>query len=117
MSIADESGSESGSTSTAHAMSLAGSQITEKVKQTSADLGAYAQEKVGDLKDKMSGMKDSAREMYDQGAARAQDLYEQGKTKAKDLEQSAEDFVRAKPVQAVLIAAGVGLAIGLLLRR
>jgi len=42
---------------------------------------------------------------------------QQGKEKAKELHSSAEDYVRENPTKAVLGAVGVGVIIGLILRR
>lgn len=48
---------------------------------------------------------------------KAQDLYSRGRERAKQWEEGLETYVREKPVQSLLIAAGVGLAIGFLMRR
>ena len=48
---------------------------------------------------------------------KAQDLYARGRERTKEWEQGLETYVREKPVQSLLIAAGVGLALGFLMRR
>lgn len=44
-------------------------------------------------------------------------LYQRGKDAAVQAEQKFEHYVSAHPVKSVLIAAGVGMAVGLLLGR
>lgn len=44
-------------------------------------------------------------------------LYQRGKDAAVQAEQKFENYVSAHPVKSVLIAAGVGMAVGLLLGR
>lgn len=45
------------------------------------------------------------------------ELYRRGLETAKELKGSTEEKIRARPIQTVLIAAGVGAAIGWLLGR
>jgi ElaB/YqjD/DUF883 family membrane-anchored ribosome-binding protein len=73
----------------------------------------------------------SAQELREQTHVVAQDIqalgrlaksaaiekYEQGVNKAKQLEKSFEEEVRKHPVRSVLIAAGVGLVVGLVIGR
>jgi ElaB/YqjD/DUF883 family membrane-anchored ribosome-binding protein len=62
-------------------------------------------------------MRDVATEKYDQIRDQASEYYRQGKLRAQAIEEDMIDFVREKPVKAVLIAAGVGLLLGVFLRR
>lgn len=48
---------------------------------------------------------------------RAGAYYQQGREKAVDYEQRIEEMVREQPMKSVLIAAGAGLVLGMLLRR
>ena len=47
----------------------------------------------------------------------ATEYYEQGKEKAMQWEQGLEDYVREQPVKSLLIAAGVGMLVGMIWRR
>lgn len=71
---------------------------------------------------------ETARKTYDAAREKAQQVmgqvrdragayYQQGREKAADYEQRVEEMVREQPMKAVLIAAGVGLLLGVLLRR
>lgn len=48
---------------------------------------------------------------------RIRNLYRKGKEKAIEAEESFESYVRTHPVKSVLVASGVGLALGFLLGR
>ena len=58
-----------------------------------------------------------ARETDSQLRAQASEEYQHGRERATEWEQSFEAYVQEKPVQAVLIAAGVGMLLGLLWTR
>ena len=55
--------------------------------------------------------------MLHAGADKAHEYYERSREKAVEFEEQIEKYIREKPLQSVLIAAGVGVALGLLLRR
>lgn len=81
----------------------AGEQLRDKLSETReniVDMGHLAKEAVTD---KLSQLRDRAGEKYDEG-----------KEKLHDLEDSLVKSVRQSPMKSVLIAAGVGLAIGCL---
>jgi len=88
------------------------------------DIGASAEQ----LKQKAAQVAESLRELGQQAKVTARDgfgylrenaqgYYVQGKRKAGEWGESLEQRVQEKPVQSLLIAAGAGLLIGLLLRR
>jgi ElaB/YqjD/DUF883 family membrane-anchored ribosome-binding protein len=124
MSIANEFGS-SQNTPTGSQEGGENNPDIGKTADAARHLGAeaknYAAQKADELKGQATAAlqqgKDRAQELYDQGLQQANELYEQGRARFQDIEQSLEEYVREKPVQSVLIAAGVGLALGLLLRR
>ena len=58
---------------------------------------------------------DDTAAMNDTGKVRA--LLHKGKVKAVEMEEGLENYVQAKPIQSVLIAAGAGLLIGYLFGR
>ncbi len=47
----------------------------------------------------------------------ARECYQQGREKAMEWEQELEQYVRERPVKSMLIAAGIGVAVGILWRR
>lgn len=61
--------------------------------------------------------RDAARQVAGQVRERATQYLEHGKTAATDMRAKVEDTVREHPLKSVLIAAGAGLLIGMLLRR
>jgi ElaB/YqjD/DUF883 family membrane-anchored ribosome-binding protein len=67
------------------------------------DMGHIAKDAV---QDKLHDLKE--------GAA---DKYEQGKEKLQSLEKTLERRVRESPMKSVLVAAGIGLALGIIWRR
>ena len=80
--------------------------LRDKVSETRenlADMGHLAKEAV----------QDKFEELKDRAAAK----YGEGKEKGQELEESFARRVRAAPMKSVLIAAGVGLALGFLWRR
>jgi ElaB/YqjD/DUF883 family membrane-anchored ribosome-binding protein len=87
----------------------------------SASATGQVREKAGEvaqnIRDMGSGVRDAAREQYDQLRGQASDYYEQGRARAQEWEQGLETYVQDKPLQALAIAAGVGLLVGLLWRR
>jgi ElaB/YqjD/DUF883 family membrane-anchored ribosome-binding protein len=64
-----------------------------------------------------SQVRDQATQQYDQLREQAGDYYEQGRQRAMEMEQSLEQYVQEKPIQALLMAAGAGLLLGILWKR
>jgi ElaB/YqjD/DUF883 family membrane-anchored ribosome-binding protein len=62
-------------------------------------------------------MRNQAQEMMKQGKDVAAEYYEEGRNQVLAWQQQLETQVREKPLQSLLIAAGVGLLFGLLRRR
>jgi ElaB/YqjD/DUF883 family membrane-anchored ribosome-binding protein len=82
----------------------------QEAKEKLREMGSAASQQVNQLKD-------SATEYYEQGREKAQEYYEQGRQKAMELEQNLEEYVREQPIKSVMIAAGIGLLLGILWRR
>ncbi len=61
--------------------------------------------------------RDAAQHLAGQVRTRASQYLETGKARAADLRVKVEDTVREHPLKTILIAAGAGLLIGVLLRR
>ena len=83
---------------------------TEELKKTATDIGENVREMGGEIGD-------LAREKYSDFRDQASDLYRKGRKKASELEEGIEGYIKEQPVKALLIAAGVGLLVGLLRRR
>ena len=62
-------------------------------------------------------MRDQAQELMAQGQEVAAEYYEEGRNQVLAWQQQLENQVREKPLQSLLMAAGVGLLVGLLRRR
>lgn len=69
------------------------------------------------IRDMGSQVRDQATEKYEQFRGQANDYYEQGRQRAMEMEQSLEQYVQEKPIQALLIAAGVGMLFGMIWKR
>ena len=59
----------------------------------------------------------AARDSLDQVRQAAGSYMETGREKAMELEHTVEDQIKSRPLQSLLIAAGVGFAIGFLMTR
>jgi ElaB/YqjD/DUF883 family membrane-anchored ribosome-binding protein len=82
----------------------------EHVREPSRDIRQQAQ-------DLTTQGKEAAAEYYQQGKDVATEYYQQGREQMQIWQQQLEGQVRQKPLQSLLIAAGIGLLIGLLKRR
>jgi len=91
------------------------------MRETVKHMGAAAADKASQLKDSaqeyLHAGKDKAAEYLEAGREKASEYYEMSKAKAQEWEHSVEEYIREKPLQSVLIAAGVGAVLGFLLRR
>ena len=83
---------------------------TANIRETAGQVGE-------NLRNLGSQVRDTATQQYEQLRQQAGDYYEQGRQRAMEMEQSLEQYVQEKPIQAVLIAAGVGVLLGLLWKR
>jgi len=82
-----------------------------------AGLGETAGQVGQNLRDMGGQIRDQASQAYDQLRDQAADYYEQGRQRAQEWEQGLEDYVQQKPIQSLMIAAGVGMLLGMLWRR
>jgi len=69
------------------------------------------------VRDAGSQLRDAATDKVNQLLDQAGEYYEQGKQRAQEWEQGVEDYIREKPIQSLLIAAGVGMLLGILWKR
>lgn len=116
---------------------------TPSVSQAAHDLRVAAGEKARELKDRAVGSAQQIRDTASEKAAQlkqvaseratqlksvasekaqqfretATEQWEETRAKAKEVHASAEDYVRANPTKSVLTALGVGVLIGLIVRR
>jgi len=84
---------------------------------TTDQLRDKASEVQQNLRDMGGQVRDAASEKYYQLRDQANQYYNQGRETAQQWERSLEDYVQEQPVKAVMIAAGVGLLLGLLWKR
>jgi len=83
---------------------------TDELKEKAVEIGQNVREMGGQLGD-------VAREQYENLKDQATGYYKKGRKKASALEEEFESYIQEKPVQSLLIAAGVGLLIGMFWRR
>jgi ElaB/YqjD/DUF883 family membrane-anchored ribosome-binding protein len=81
------------------------------------DLKDKAAEVSQNLRDIGGHVRDAASEKYEQLRDQASDYYKHGREAAQEWEQSLESYVQEKPLQSILIAAGVGMILGMLWKR
>jgi ElaB/YqjD/DUF883 family membrane-anchored ribosome-binding protein len=62
-------------------------------------------------------VRDAAREKFEHLRDGAADYYEQGREKAQEWQHGVEQYVQEQPIKALLIAAGVGVLLGILWKR
>ena len=72
--------------------------------------------KPADLNELRDAAAEAAREKLEEARERARAGVEAGREKLRAARTSLEDHVREKPIQSLLIAAAIGVAIGYLLR-
>jgi ElaB/YqjD/DUF883 family membrane-anchored ribosome-binding protein len=85
--------------------------------QQGQGLADQAQQVGQNLRDLGGQVRDQAQQKYNELSDQAREYYDQGRQKAQEWEQGLESYIQEKPMQAVLIAAGVGVLLGLLWKR
>src|ERR1043166_589765 len=86
-------------------------------QKTQGDLRETAAQVKENLRDIGGQVRDTAQQQYEQLRQQANDYYERGRERALEMEQSLEQYLQEKPIQALLMAAGAGLLLGLLWKR
>ena len=81
------------------------------------DLKSKAVEVGENLREMGSQVGDVAREQFHRVRDRAAEVVESGRKRAREFEEGLEGYVQDRPLKSLLIAAGVGLLIGLWWRR
>jgi len=87
-----------------------GTQARDRAQEAGAQVRDRAQEAGAQVRDR-------AQEMVRQGEETASDSYQQGRQQMEAMENTLEDSIRAKPLQSVLIAAGIGMFLALLFKK
>ena len=87
-----------------------GAQVQERAQEVGTQVRDWAQEKG-------SQIKEGAQEAMQQVGTSASQLADLGRETMGQLGEGLEDRIRSKPLQSVLIAAGVGMLVGLLWKR
>ena len=82
-----------------------------------ANLRETASEVKENLRHIGSQVREQAGQQFEQMREQASDYYEQGRQRAMEMEQTLEQYVQEKPIQALLIAAGVGMLLGMIWKR
>lgn len=85
-------------------------QLKDTVKETASQVGQQ-------VKDVAGQYRDVAREQYDHLRQQAHDYYDQGVETASEWQDSLESYIQEKPIKSLLIAAGVGMLLGILWKR
>src|SRR5215510_9537969 len=97
------------------------SDLREQVRERGAQVQEFAEEMGAQVRDwaqeKGSQIKEGAQEAMQQVGASASQLADKGRETIGQLEEGLEDRIRSKPLQSVLIAAGVGMLLGLIWKR
>ena len=65
----------------------------------------------------VGNLKDAASEQYEHVRDTAEEYYNQGRDRAQQWQHTLEDYVQEQPVKSLLIAAGVGVVLGILWKR
>ncbi|MFO0984435.1 MAG: hypothetical protein U1E76_22365 [Planctomycetota bacterium] len=84
--------------------------IADGIRSHVSDIGA-------EMRDLADAAKQTVSDTIEQVKEGAADSYAFGKEKAADLQKGVQSLVREQPVTALLVAAGVGLLVGLLWKR
>jgi ElaB/YqjD/DUF883 family membrane-anchored ribosome-binding protein len=90
--------------------SSGGQQGSEQGGSTTGQLRDKAAEMVGNVRD-------AATEHYENLRDTAQEYYDQGRQKAQEWQQSLEQYVQEQPIKSLLIAAGVGVLLGIIWKK
>jgi ElaB/YqjD/DUF883 family membrane-anchored ribosome-binding protein len=93
-----------------HEQQKSGASATNRVREAASDVGQQVRE-AG------SQVREAAREQYDRLRDQASDYYDRGREMAQEWEQDLEGYIQEQPIKSILIAAGVGLLLGVLLKR
>ena len=98
-------------------MSRADSGNTPNPQAATSQLRDKASEVASNLRDMGSQVRDAATEQYQNIKESATEYYQAGRDKAVQWENQIEEYVREQPIKSLLMAAGVGILLGILWKR
>jgi ElaB/YqjD/DUF883 family membrane-anchored ribosome-binding protein len=99
------------------ARSDAAQEIKEKAAHVQSDLRDIGHAARAAVTEGYQQARDTANQYVEDGKRRAHEYVDHGKQRVEAWEHGVEQYVHDKPVQALLIAAGVGLLLGVLWRK
>jgi ElaB/YqjD/DUF883 family membrane-anchored ribosome-binding protein len=92
--------------------------VGTQVKETAQDMGTYVK---GTVQDVGTYVKETVQDMGTQAKETMQaagtQVYEQGREGLQDLNRTLEGQIRQRPLQALLVAGGIGVLLGFLWQR
>ncbi len=91
--------------------------VREQGEQAVASGVQHAKDAVRNVGNNLRDVSDQAREKLDHLRESAGEYYETGRDKAREWEGELEEYVRDQPLKSLLIAAGVGMLLGVVWRR
>jgi|GraSoiStandDraft_45_1057281.scaffolds.fasta_scaffold458206_2 ElaB/YqjD/DUF883 family membrane-anchored ribosome-binding protein len=94
-----------------------GAQLRDKAEEMGTQIRDTAGEIGAQLRSKVQDMSTQAQELGTQAKETVSEYYEQGRESLRALPQTLEEQIRARPLEALLVAGGVGLLLGLLWQR
>lgn len=95
----------------------AAEELRQATTQKAQEWKNAAEARAQQFKDTAGHIRENAEQRADQFREAANEAWSDARVKVDDLRAEAERFTREKPLQAVLTAFGVGLFVGLILRR
>jgi len=95
----------------------AAEELRQAATQKAQELKSAAEGRAQQIRDAAETMKDNAQHRAEEFKDAANEAWSDARVKVDDLRAEAERLTREKPMQAVLTAFGVGLFLGLVLRR
>jgi ElaB/YqjD/DUF883 family membrane-anchored ribosome-binding protein len=98
-------------------MSNTADNLSGTAEQAKNEIAEKAGQIGQNIREMGSQARSAANQKYEELRDSASEYYEQGKDRAREWENSLEQYVQEKPLQAVLIAAGIGVVLGLLWKR
>ncbi len=97
------------------------SRINEPQGESAGNSGSAVGNAVSQVKETASNVAgkigDAATQSYEHIRDTATDYYQQGREKAQHWQEEVENYVHEQPIKALLMAAGVGVLLGIIWKR
>jgi ElaB/YqjD/DUF883 family membrane-anchored ribosome-binding protein len=91
--------------------------VGEQAKDKAKDVAGKAKEYTEEIKETAREQYDNAKQQYEHLREQAGEYYERGRDAAVEWEQELENYVQDRPIQSLLVAAGVGFLLGMIWKR